>query len=183
LAAAAFTPGSINLANCPELGVRYHGGCINELQDELNFVDNANLAVDGWFGPATLEAVMFFQAQHHLTPDGIVGQQTKDALFHAQSVPTPTLSPAPTPFEVCQAQGGLISDGHGGCTSDGVIAEGKSPSDCINELLGDQLNEHLSKQNLLPLAEGFVKTAVEKGLQAVAIGSLFKCSLLDNPDS
>src|SRR5690349_5269853 len=85
LAAAAFTPGSINLANCPELGVRYHGGCINELQDELNFVDNANLAVDGWFGPATLEAVMFFQAQHHLTPDGIVGQQTKDALFHAQS--------------------------------------------------------------------------------------------------
>ena len=64
-----------------------------------------------------------------------------------------------------------------------MIAEGKSLSECINDLLGDQVNEHLSEQNLLPLAEGFLKTAVEKGLQAVAIGSLFKCALLDNPDS
>jgi Putative peptidoglycan binding domain len=183
LTAATYRSGSINLADCPVLHVGYHGGCVDELQDELNYVDNAGLAVDGSFGALTLEAVAFFQAQSGLEPDGMVGPLTKNALVLAQSVPTPSLGASLTPFEVCQAQGGLISDGHGGCTSDGVIAEGKSPSDCINELLADQVNEKLSRSNLLPLAENFVNTLAEKALQAVTVASVFKCSLLDNPDS
>lgn len=46
------------------------------VQSGLNIADNAGLAVDGIFGPATLSAVESFQAGMGLTVDGIVGPQT-----------------------------------------------------------------------------------------------------------
>ena len=82
-ALAADTPASppVNLDNCPTLAEGYHGGCVNQLQTELNADDGGNLSVDSTFDPATREAVQVFQQEHNVVPvDGIVGRQTKAAL-------------------------------------------------------------------------------------------------------
>ena len=41
---------------------------------------NDGLVVDGMFGPKTFLAVQAFQSKHHLTPDGIAGPMTLNAL-------------------------------------------------------------------------------------------------------
>ena len=90
---ANMTSSAINLDNCPTLAEPYHGGCVNQLQAELNADDGDNLAVDGTFGPAVKTAVEIFQQEHNIVPaDGIVGPQTKTALDNpsANSVATPT---------------------------------------------------------------------------------------------
>lgn len=51
------------------------GTAVIELQRLLNS-RGANLAIDGFFGPRTLNAVLRFQQQFGLTPDGAVGQIT-----------------------------------------------------------------------------------------------------------
>ena len=83
---------TINLDNCPVLAEGYTGGCVNQLQTELNTIDGANLPVDGTFGPATQSAVETFQEKYDISPaDGIVGPQTKAALDNpvSDSVATP----------------------------------------------------------------------------------------------
>lgn len=57
------------------------GGCVVELQNLLND-QGAHLAVDGQFGTGTAAAVTSFQSAHGLTVDGIVGPDTKDALYN-----------------------------------------------------------------------------------------------------
>lgn len=92
---------TINLDNCPTLAIGYHGGCVNQLQTELNTIDGANLPVDGTFGPATQAAVETFQEKNGISPaDGIVGPQTKAALDNpvSNSVDTPSPgAPVATP--------------------------------------------------------------------------------------
>ena len=174
-----------NLEECPTLTEGYHGGCINALQNQLNFDDNAGLTVDGTFGPTTQQAVIAFQQENDIFPaDGIVGQQTKLALLNTDSVPTPHPGAPLTPFEICQEQGpGLISDGHGGCTHDGVVALGKSAPDCLNEAVTDKVNELITKGYTPAAAETAARAALEKLYYIYEVGSVFKCALLDNPDS
>lgn len=54
---------------------------IKELQTLLNQHINANLTVDGIWGPKTRNAVITFQSQNGLTADGIVGYNTWCKLF------------------------------------------------------------------------------------------------------
>ena len=86
-------PSPSRLGNCPTLTEGYHGGCVDQLQTELNADDGDNLPVDGTFGPATQEAVKVFQQEHGIVPaEGIAGPQTKAALDNSgpNSVATPT---------------------------------------------------------------------------------------------
>ncbi len=86
-------PSPSRLGNCPTLTEGYHGGCVDQLQTELNADDGDNLPVDGTFGPATQEAVKVFQQEHGIVPaKGIAGPQTKAALDNSgpNSVATPT---------------------------------------------------------------------------------------------
>lgn len=51
------------------------------LQQLLNYHDNAGLAIDGWFGPLTNNAVKHFQTISDITVDGIVGPITWNRLI------------------------------------------------------------------------------------------------------
>lgn len=84
---------SVNLDDCPILHTGYHGGCVAQLQTDLNSISGNHLAVDGTFGPQTYAAVIAFQGANGLPQDGMVGPATKKALEAAVSVPTPTLLP------------------------------------------------------------------------------------------
>lgn len=55
------------------------GQSVKRLQEKLN-EQGEELVTDGIFGPGTHAAVVAFQARHGLTPDGVVGRQTSEAL-------------------------------------------------------------------------------------------------------
>jgi peptidoglycan hydrolase-like protein with peptidoglycan-binding domain len=98
--AADTTSSAVNLGNCPTLTEGYHGGCVNQLQTELNADDGDNLPVTGTFGPATRAAVIAFQQEHHIVPaEGTVGPQTKAALDNPGSS-----SAAPPPGQLNPGQ-------------------------------------------------------------------------------
>ncbi|MEU8816636.1 peptidoglycan DD-metalloendopeptidase family protein [Actinoplanes sp. NPDC048796] len=61
-----------------QLGSR--GPAVRTLQESLNKVMRAGLAVDGEFGPATEAAVKAFQRKRGLDPDGLYGPATAAAL-------------------------------------------------------------------------------------------------------
>jgi cell wall-associated NlpC family hydrolase len=65
------------------------GSCVTSLQNLLNS-KGASLSVDGDFGPATFSAVKNFQSSRGLEVDGIVGPNTKNALYSGSG-------PAPVP--------------------------------------------------------------------------------------
>ena len=159
-----------------------------QLQTDLNIIQGNHLAVDGTFGSVgsqTYNAVIAFQQANGLPQDGLVGPATKQALAAALSVPTPQPGAPLTPFEICQAQSpGLISDGHGGCTSDGTLPLGKSASDCLQEAIADKAAELIITKGLTAAAvpEATVQLA-EKGSEIYDVGKVFKCVLLDNPNS
>jgi hypothetical protein len=179
----------VNLDDCPILHTGYPtGGCVAQLQTDLKFIQDSNLVVDGTFGSVgsqTYDAVITFQKANGLPQDGLVGPATKQALAANLSVPTPQPGAPLTPFEICQAQSpGLISDGHGGCTSDGTLPLGKSASDCLQEAIADKAAELIITKGLTAAAvpEATVQLA-EKGSEIYDVGKVFKCVLLDNPNS
>ena len=82
------SPGNLKGADCPaniQQGDR--GSCVVELQSLLNRY-GAKLTLDGIFGSNTYDAVRSFQSSRGLTSDGIVGVNTKAALY--SSIPTPS---------------------------------------------------------------------------------------------
>lgn len=65
----------------PTLRLFSRGEPVTRLQQLLNEIGKAGLAVDGDFGPQTQNAVMAFQAGEGLQPDGIVGPKTWERLL------------------------------------------------------------------------------------------------------
>jgi len=55
LAANESPVSAVNLDNCPTLAEGYHGGCVDQLQAELNGIEGLSLSVDGTFGPRNLQ--------------------------------------------------------------------------------------------------------------------------------
>jgi len=174
--------GPVTLDNCPTLVQGYQGGCVNELQTELNIDDNAGLPVDGIFGPLTRQAVITFQQQHGVTPaDGIVGPLTKAALDNTNSVSTPGPGAPLTPLQMCEAQGGLVPDGNGGCTHDGTVGQGKSVSDCVYEATIEEAKKLAAEGISADAAKLLAKTAVKRLLGIYDVGSAVYCVLLAPP--
>jgi Putative peptidoglycan binding domain len=66
-----------------ELAPGSRGPRVAEWQRNLNLIERALLDVDGLFGPATHQATIAFQNAQSLTPDGIVGERTRQAMAHA----------------------------------------------------------------------------------------------------
>lgn len=55
------------------------------LQQDLNYLDNAGLVVDGKFGPKSVEALKKWQAQNKLTVDGIYGKNSYNVMIRLLS--------------------------------------------------------------------------------------------------
>ena len=74
----------VNLDDCPILHTGYpRGGCVAQLQTDLNIIQGNHLEVDGLFGSVrsqSYNAVIAFQGVHGLKQDGMVGPATKNAL-------------------------------------------------------------------------------------------------------
>jgi len=69
-----------------------NGPSIRQAQERLNARGaNPRLATDGIFGSLTEAAVIAFQRAHNLTPDGIIGPLTWNALFGNTVIPPPTV--------------------------------------------------------------------------------------------
>ena len=90
-ASESFPP--VRLDDCPTLLTGYQGGCVAQLQADLNIIQGSSLVVDGNFGSVaspTYNAVIAFQKAHGLPQDGMVGPDMKKALaaaLAASSVP------------------------------------------------------------------------------------------------
>lgn len=90
----AYTKRSAVAAQAPSDSVR-------ELQSLLNLHGFGPLAVDGWMGPKTTEAIKAFQKRAGLTVDGIAGAATMTALrtgVPAPIPPRPIRPPTPDPI-------------------------------------------------------------------------------------
>ena len=93
LASAANAPASSTSSSGePVLHQGASGAAVVELQKELAADGFSAGAADGVFGANTFAAVEKFQRAQGLSVDGVVGQQTWNALAH----PTNTAAPAPT---------------------------------------------------------------------------------------
>jgi len=104
LAANLASTAAVNLDNCPTLAEGYPtGGCVSQLQTELNADNGTDIPVDGTFGPQTKAAVITFQQNHDVVPaDGIVGPATKAALDNPGSnsaAPSTQNTPVPVPTD------------------------------------------------------------------------------------
>lgn len=96
--AAALKAGPTGRGSDPIVKVGAEGQLVTNIQTALvkhGFLTEAQ--IDGDFGPTTEKAVKAFQTAQHLEADGIVGQNTWDALRKAPVVVTPAPAPAPTP--------------------------------------------------------------------------------------
>jgi peptidoglycan hydrolase-like protein with peptidoglycan-binding domain len=69
------------------------GSDVSELQRRLNELNFNAGAIDGSFGPKTLSAVKSFQKSRGLAVDGVVGPQTRAALYAGTSNPAPSNPP------------------------------------------------------------------------------------------
>ena len=71
-------PGKNTLAGCPTLKKGAEGNITKLVQEKLISLgyDLGNYGADGDFGTATYNAVVKFQKDNGLTPDGIIGQNT-----------------------------------------------------------------------------------------------------------
>ena len=68
------------MSECGLIDIGVSGTCVITVQRWLNRLDNAALTVDGHYGPTTQAAVVTFQREHGLAPDGQVDEQTKQML-------------------------------------------------------------------------------------------------------
>lgn len=92
-----YTPaGGGNQGGQPTLQQGDSGQAVVTLQNDLDQL-GYNLSQDGQFGPLTRAAVVNFQQNHALVPDGIVGPLTWAAINAALPTQLPGGTPAPGP--------------------------------------------------------------------------------------
>ena len=72
------------------------GERVTAAQQRLQELGYYTGAIDGQFGPGTMDAVQRFQRRNGLEADGMIGSDTSAALYAADAVPEATATPEPT---------------------------------------------------------------------------------------
>lgn len=79
------------------------GEDVRKIQERLQILGYLSGSIDGQFGNATKEAVIWFQSQHNLDVDGIIGTLSYNLLFSdtaeqakTTASPTPVFTPMPS---------------------------------------------------------------------------------------
>jgi len=72
-----------NFQTYPTVRIGSNGFVVTHLQQKLAEFNYHTGAIDGQFGAATRSSVLAFQADHGLTTDGIVGQETWTVIEHS----------------------------------------------------------------------------------------------------
>jgi peptidoglycan hydrolase-like protein with peptidoglycan-binding domain len=104
---------TLDMSECGVMAVGVTGTCIISLQSWLNIFDQAGLAVDGDFGPATEAAVREFQRRHGLVPDGRFGDASRNALrgVYQDMIENSVATPSPAPEDLsCNTATGVHCD-------------------------------------------------------------------------
>ena len=81
------TPDPAQPTAAPELRNGSTGEEVKKLQERLKELGYYRGTVDGLFYNETTEAVIAFQRANQLTPDGVVGEKTRDFLYSDRAVP------------------------------------------------------------------------------------------------
>ncbi|MGC0417251.1 peptidoglycan-binding protein [Embleya sp. AB8] len=148
---SAPAPINLNDPRCPNLIKQNESdGCVVELQNLLNQHGNS-LVPDGIFGPATFSAVEAFQTANGLGVDGIVGPNTKYALYHGGGTPTTVDCVLPPGTSACATGDAVAARAvtvahymYDPPTSDDQAADQASFDDTYNNL--DYSNSHATYQ-------------------------------------
>lgn len=91
------TPTEKPIVANPTLKSGDKGTQVTYLQQDLNYINNAGLTVDGIFGTNTFNAVKAFQSKYGLTVDGIYGTQSYNKMNELINGVTPSPDPEPEP--------------------------------------------------------------------------------------
>jgi cell wall-associated NlpC family hydrolase len=117
----------IRSSSCPNLIQQGQtSACVSSTQELLNG-KGASLTVDGDFGPATLQAVKNFQSSKGLSVDGVVGPNTKNALYATGSGTAPATGSLATVLSAARAEKGVPYVWGGGHKA----TPGKSTGTCV----------------------------------------------------
>ncbi|SHG86363.1 Putative peptidoglycan binding domain-containing protein [Thermosyntropha lipolytica DSM 11003] len=85
------------------------GTYVQNLQRDLTFLGYDTKGVDGIFGSNTYSAVVRFQRDHNLYPDGIVGRQTKEVLSRKIAARTYTVRAGDTLYKISLKYGTSVN--------------------------------------------------------------------------
>ena len=94
----------------PVLRSGSEGDEVVRLQERLKELGYYTSTVDGQFGPGTKSAVILFQAQHGLSADGIVGEETSNMLYSDQAHQV-VVTATPEPMPTAEGAPGYTADG------------------------------------------------------------------------
>lgn len=111
------------------------GDLVRHLQQLLNGLGYFTGAIDGDFGPRTRAAVLAFQADNHLTPDGVVGPLTREALAEAGPRPVAPARAAATLGDLA-ASGSRIASASIGNGIAGIALTGTGAAAVLDDLTG-----------------------------------------------
>jgi peptidoglycan hydrolase-like protein with peptidoglycan-binding domain len=142
--AASVTGPYADLDACSTMAEGRHGGCVEQLQLDLNNVEDAGLTLDGDFGASTEAAVVQFQQAHGISADGTVGPATRAALDTAAPGGTPGTS-ASTPDSTSSsgsAGGERLSDPGNGempATASGASSPAATPNTSSGSSNGEKI--------------------------------------------
>jgi 3D (Asp-Asp-Asp) domain-containing protein len=95
IAASIWTPLASAALGDQTLKLGMDGQDVQELQSKLQEQGYSNVTPDGVFGETTEQAVIQFQASQNLTADGIAGQETLQALLGSRTMPEVSRGAAP----------------------------------------------------------------------------------------
>lgn len=133
------------------------GAEVTALQEKLQRLGYLKADATGYFGPLTQQAVMEFQQDKGLSPDGVVGQTTESSLYEYRprmvEPPHPTWQVGDRDAKVSEIQRKLAMAGYPSSTSGVFDKETEEAVRLFQQARGLKVDGIVGKQTLAELSE------------------------------